>query len=159
MDSPTDLKFLRLAIEKAKESVSKEGFPAGAIVVKDNKIIGEGISIGNILNDPTSHGEMASIRDACKNLKTSDLSGSTLYASMQPCVMCLSASMWSSISKIIFACSREKVSEEYYGGKYNPNEINSKFIRPIELTYIPRLEKESLEIVHKWEKSQNEKAD
>jgi tRNA(Arg) A34 adenosine deaminase TadA len=71
------LKFLELAIEKAKESVAQDGFPAGAVVAKDGQVIGVGISIGNSLNDPTSHGETAAIRDACKNLKTTDLSGST----------------------------------------------------------------------------------
>ncbi|MFH1889575.1 MAG: nucleoside deaminase [Nanoarchaeota archaeon] len=151
MDNSTDLKFLKLAIEKAKESVSKGGFPAGAIVVKDNKIIGEGISIGNILNDPTSHGEMASIRDACKKENTSDLSESTLYASMQPCLMCLGASMWGSIPRIVFACPKEKVSAEYYGGNYKPSEINSKFLKPIELIHMSEMEEKSLAIVHEWE--------
>ena len=85
--------FLQEAINLAKESVAQGGFPAGAVVVKEGKIIGRGISIGNKLNDPTSHGEMSSIRDACSNLKSSDLSGSTLYSSMQPCLMCFAASM------------------------------------------------------------------
>ncbi len=67
-----DKEFLLKAIEKAKESVAHGGFPAGAIVVKNGQIIGSGISIGGFLNDPTAHGEMASIRDACKNLNTSN---------------------------------------------------------------------------------------
>ena len=148
-----DKKFLQLAIEKARESVAQGGFPAGAVAVKDGKVVGEGVSIGNKLNDPTSHGEMASIREACKNLKTSDLSGSVLYASMQPCLMCLGASMWSSISKIVFACSKEKVSSDYYGGHYNPLSINSELARPIELVHFKELENESLDVVRKWEKS------
>ena len=73
-----DKKFLQKAIEKAKESVALGGFPAGAVIVKNGEIVGEGVSIGNELNDPTSHGEMASIREACKNLKTSDLSQTVL---------------------------------------------------------------------------------
>ena len=113
-----DKQFLQKAILKAKESVEQGGFPAGAIVVKNGEIVGEGVSVGNKLNDPTSHGEMASIREACKNLKTSDLSGSVLYASMQPCLMCLGASMWSAIPKIVFACPKEKVSADYYCGHY-----------------------------------------
>lgn len=148
-----DRYFLRCAIEKAKESVAQGGFPAGAIVVKNGKVIGEGVSIGNKLNDPTSHGEMAAIRDACKNLKISDLSGSILYASMQPCLMCYSASMWSSISKIIFACSMEKVSSEYYGGHYQLSIINSELIHPIELIHCFELQDESLGIIRDWEKS------
>jgi len=148
-----DKQFLQRAIEKAKESVAYGGFPAGAVIVKDGVIVGEGISIGNKLNDPTSHGEMASIREACKNLQTSDLSGSILYASMQPCLMCFGASMWSSISKIVFACPKEKVSTEYYGGHYISSAINSELISPIELVHFVELENESLTVVHEWEKS------
>lgn len=148
-----DKQFLQRAIEKAKESVAQGGFPAGAIVVKNGEIVGEGVSVGNKLNDPTSHGEMASIREACKNLKTSDLSGSILYASMQPCLMCLGASMWSAIPKIVFACSKDKVSVEYYGGHYQLSTINSELTCPLELVHFAELENESLEIVHEWEKS------
>ncbi len=148
-----DKQFLQRAIEKAKESVAQGGFPAGAVIVKNGEIVGEGVSIGNKLNDPTSHGEMASIRAACKNLNTSDLSGLTLYASMQPCLMCLGASMWSAIPKIVFACSKDKVSAEYYGGYYKPLNINAELTRPIELVHFAELEEESLAIVREWEKS------
>lgn len=148
-----DKQFLQKAILKAKESVAQGGFPAGAIVVKNGEIVGEGVSVGNKLNDPTSHGEMASIREACINLKTSDLSGSTLYASMQPCLMCLGASMWSAIPKIVFACPKDKVSTDYYGGHYQPSAINTELTHPIELVHFAELENESLAIVHEWEKS------
>ena len=148
-----DKQFLQKAIIKARESVAQGGFPAGAIVVKNGEIVGEGVSVGNKLNDPTSHGEMASIREACKNLKTSDLSGSVLYASMQPCLMCLGASMWSAIPKIVFACPKEKVSADYYGGHYQPSTINSELTHPIELVHFAELEEESLTIVREREKS------
>ncbi len=149
----SDNDFLKLAILKAKESIAAGGFPAGAVVAKDGKIVGEGISIGNKLNDPMSHGEMASMRTACANLKTPDLSGATLYASMHPCVMCLGAAMWSSISKIVFACPKEKVSDEYYGGHYDPSAINAAFNHPLELVHVAELEGESLAVVHAWEQS------
>ena len=145
--------FLQLAIEKAKESVVKGGFPAGAVVVKDGRVIGEGVSIGNKLNDPTSHGEMAAIRDACKNLRTTDLLSAILYASMQPCLMCLGASAWSSISKIIYACPKNKVSAEYYAGHYVPEAINAELSKPIEIVPAPELEEESLKVVREWENS------
>jgi guanine deaminase len=145
--------FLQEAINLAKESVEQGGFPAGAVVVKDGIIIGRGISIGNKLNDPTSHGEMSSIRDACRNLKSSDLSGSTLYSSMQPCLMCFAASMWGGISKIFFAASKDRVSPEYYGGHYQVAELNPNLLKPIELTHIAELEEQSLTIVRSWENS------
>ena len=143
--------FLKKAIEKARESILQGGFPAGAIVVKDGKIIGEGISIGNKLNDPTSHGEMTAVRDACKNIVLSDLNGAILYASMEPCSMCHSASMWSGIQKIVFACSKTKVSPEYYGGTYQTATLNGSFSNPLEIVQLSDLEAESLEVVTQWE--------
>ncbi len=148
-----DIQFLEKALEQALESVALGGFPAGAIVIQNGAIIGRGISIGNKLNDPSAHGEMCSIREACGKLATSDLLGCTLYASMQPCVMCLGACAYSGISKIVYACAKEKVSDEYYGGHYNLQSINTDLSHPIELVHIEELEEESLEIVKGWEKS------
>jgi len=148
-----DKEFLLKAIEKAKESISNGGFPAGAVIVKEGRVVGEGISIGNKLFDPTSHGEQSAIRAACKEYNTTNLTGCTLYASMEPCVMCLGASMWSSISKIVYALSKSKVSTEYYGGSYDQGEINSKFNHPIEIVHLSELEEDSLKVVREWEKS------
>ncbi|MDD2917042.1 MAG: nucleoside deaminase [Candidatus Gracilibacteria bacterium] len=144
-------KFIEMAIEKAQESVNLGGFPAGAVVVQNGIIVGEGISLGNKLHDPASHGELSAIRDACKNLTTSVLSDCTLYASMEPCIMCLSASMWSSIPKIIFACSKQHVSHEYYGGQYQSTEINSLFSHPLDIIHFRELEESSLSVVKNWE--------
>lgn len=150
-----DKQFLLRAIEKAKESTQSGGFPAGAIIVKNNEIVSEATCVGNIIHDPTAHGETVAIREACKKLETTDLSGATLYASMEPCIMCLGSAMWSSISRIVYACSGKKVSNEYYGGSYNTAEMNSKFNHPIEIIQIAELENESLEVVKNWEKSLN----
>lgn len=148
-----DKQFLQQAIEKARESVSQGGFPAGAVIVKNGKVVGEGVSVGNRLNDPTSHGETAAIRDACKKLETSDLSGSVLYASMEPCIMCFGATMWSAVSKVVFALSKDKISPEYYGGHYETSALNSELTTPVEITHVSELENESLEIVKEWEKT------
>ncbi len=148
-----DKQFLQQAIVKAKESITQGGFPAGAIVVRNGEIIGRGVSVGNKLNDPTSHGEMAAIREACNNFKTSDLSDSVLYTSMQPCLMCFGASMWSGISKIVFACSKEKVSVDYYSGNYQLSRINLDLAHPIKIVHLAELEEESLAVVREWEKS------
>jgi tRNA(Arg) A34 adenosine deaminase TadA len=148
-----DKEYLLKAIEKAKESISKGGFPAGAVIVKEGRVVGEGISVGNKLFDTTTNPEMEYIRNACKEYKTTNLTGCTLYASMEPCVMCLGASMWSSISRIVYALSKSKVSTEYYGGSYDQVEINSKFNHPIEIVHLSELEEDSLKVVREWEKS------
>lgn len=85
-----DRHFLRLAVEQARQSAENGGFPAGSVVVQDDIVISKGVSLGFKLNDPTSHAETASIREACKKLKTTNLGGATLFASLQPCLMCFS---------------------------------------------------------------------
>jgi len=149
----TDHDFILRAIENAKKSIAAGGFPAGAVVVLDGKVVGEGISIGNKLNDPSSHGEMAAIRDACKNLKTSDLSRATLYASMQPCLMCFAASAWASIPKIVYACSQKSVATAYYAGHYDTASINTTLLSPIEIVHLAELEGQSMGVVKSWEAS------
>lgn len=147
----TEHDYLAKAIELAKESIAAGGFPAGAVVVKDGKIMGTGISIGNLIHDPTSHGEIAAIQDACANLETSDLSGSTLYGSLEPCSMCLSAAMWAGLARVVFAGRKSMVSADYYGGTSESQSLNMTFIRPLELTHLPEQEEAALLLVTEWE--------
>lgn len=148
-----DKKYLQIAVRLARKSMEEGGFPAGALVVRDGKVISEGISIGNLLNDPTSHAETASIREACKKLKTFDLKGAVLYESLECCLMCFSVAYWAGISKIVYACRKtpEMVKKFYYEGYSDNSEINKKNNRKIELVFIPDFEKESLAVVREWE--------
>lgn len=144
---------LKLAIEQAKKSVEEGGFPAGAVVVKDGEVVSCGISVGNKLNDPTSHAETVAIREACNVLETSYLSDAILYASMQPCAMCFSAANWAGISKIVYGCRKtdEMATKGYYEGTNDIEELNNKNTRKIELEFIPDFEAEDLELISKWE--------
>ena len=148
-----DKQYLKLAVEQARESVKQGGFPAGAVVVKDNKIISRGVSLGFKLNDPTSHAETSSIREACKSLQTTNLEGATLYASLQPCLMCFSVANWAGISQIVFGCkkTKEMVKNNYYEGTTDVNEINKQNNRKINLVFIPDYEQEMLDLVKSWE--------
>ena len=85
----------------------KVGGPFGAVVYKDGKIVGRGVNrvVGN--NDPTAHAEMEAIRNACKNLKTFDLTGCVLYATGYPCPMCMSAIIWANIKKVYYSANYE----------------------------------------------------
>ncbi len=150
-----DEDYLLLAIEQAQKSVDEGGFPAGAVIIKDGKIIGQGISIGNILHDPTSHGELQCIRNSCNNIQSSDLSGAILYASMETCAMCLNACMWAGISKIVFALSKDKLSNLYYGGDYSTEQINRMFLKPIEIIQDKEMEEKSMKVVKSWESKFN----
>lgn len=150
-----DHKFLQKAIEQAAESVRQGGFPAGAVLVKDGKIIAKGVSLGFLLHDPTSHAETASIRTACKMLETTDLSGATLYASLEPCLMCFSVANWARISRIIYGCKKttEMVKKEYYEGKTDIETVNEMNKHKIEIEYLPGFEEEILEIIQNWEEN------
>lgn len=147
-----DKYFLKLAVEQAKKSVDAGGFPAGAIIVKDGKIVAEGISVGFINNDPTGHAETSAIRSACQNLKTHSLDACVMYESLESCNMCFSVAYWAGISKIIYACHKtpDMVKNFYYEGTTNNEEINKTNNRKIELVFIPDFEKKSLKIIKNW---------
>lgn len=100
--------FMELANKNAEIGVSKnEGGPFGAVIVdENNNIIATGNNKVLLQNDPTAHAEIVSIRAACKKLNTYDLTGMTIYTSCEPCPMCLSAIIWSNISTVYFACTK-----------------------------------------------------
>ena len=88
------------AIELSIENIHKGGGPFGSVIVKDNKIISEGFNKVTTTNDPTAHGEIVAIRNACKILKNFDLNGCDLYTSCEPCPMCLSSIYWARIDNV-----------------------------------------------------------
>ena len=102
----SDKEFMQIAIEEARKGIHLgHGGPFGAVVVKDGKIVGKGHNMVVKINDPTCHGEVAAIRDACKNLKTFDLKGSKIYTTSEPCPMCLGAVLWANIDKVYYGCT------------------------------------------------------
>ena len=99
-------KFMKIAIDEARTGITAgHGGPFGCVVVKDGKVVGSGHNEVIKQNDPTCHGEVMAIRDACKNLGTYDLSGCELYTTAEPCPMCRGAIMWSNIRKVYFGCN------------------------------------------------------
>ncbi len=96
--------FMRRAIEIARSSLEIPGaMPYGAIVVKDGRIIGEGLNRTLALSDPTSHGEVEAVRDACRRLGTTWLGGATVYTSCEPCAMCVSTMYMAGIGELYYA--------------------------------------------------------
>ena len=95
--------FMKIAANEAESNlISNEGGPFGAVIVKNGEIIGHGHNQVLVNHDPTCHGEMQAIRDACNNLGTHDLTVCTLYTSCYPCPMCLSAAIWANINTISY---------------------------------------------------------
>lgn len=99
-------KYMRMAIKEALKGISSgHGGPFGAVIVKDNKVVGKGHNSVIKNNDPTCHGEMMAIHKACKKLGTFDLSGCEIYTTGEPCPMCLAAILWANISKVYYGCN------------------------------------------------------
>ncbi|HLY41462.1 MAG TPA: nucleoside deaminase [Terracidiphilus sp.] len=98
--------FLRRAIALATENVqSGRGGPFAAVIVRDGRIVGEGVNTVTATNDPTAHGEVNAIRAACKALGAFTLAGCQLYTSCEPCPMCLAASYWARLEAIYYGCA------------------------------------------------------
>lgn len=103
--------FLARAIELARKgSELGEGGPFGAVIVCDGKIIGEGWNRVVATHDPTAHAEIIAIRTACAAVDRFHLPKTTLYASSEPCPMCLAAAYWARIERIVFANSRAEAA-------------------------------------------------
>lgn len=100
------MEFMDEALKEAYEGINNgHGGPFGAVIVKDGKIVGRGHNRVLLKHDPTCHGEMEAIRDACANLQSHDLSGCEIYTTAEPCPMCLGGILWSNISKVYYGCT------------------------------------------------------
>ena len=106
MDSQHET-FMRMAIKLSTQNVLQSlGGPFGAVIVKDGKVIAKSANKVISSNDPTAHAEVATIRLACKKLKTFDLSGCIVYTSCEPCPMCLGAIYWARLNKVYYGCTQ-----------------------------------------------------
>lgn len=95
--------YMERAIELARAGMNRgEGGPFGAVVVRDGEVLGEGWNQVLATNDPTAHGEVVAIRDACRKIGSFSLEGSEIFTTGQPCPMCLGAIYWARIGKIHF---------------------------------------------------------
>ena len=100
--------YMKMAIEEAREGIHNgHGGPFGSVIVKDGKVVGKGHNKVLLNNDPTCHGEIMAIHDACANLGTYDLTGCQLYTTGEPCHMCLCACMWANLDKVYYGATIE----------------------------------------------------
>jgi len=144
-------KFMAKAIELSVNSANTIGGPFGSVIVKDNKIIAEGSNKVTFSNDPTAHGEVVAIREACKKLNTFDLSGCEIYTSCEPCPMCLSAIYWSRLDKIYYANTREDAKNIDFDDSFIYLEIPKKIgDRKIKMTQM--LRDDALKAFEIWSK-------
>ena len=143
--------FMKRAIELSIESVNKGGGPFGCGIVKDDKIVSEGSNKVTSTNDPTAHGEIVAIREACKQINNFSLDGCELYSTCEPCPMCLSAIYWARIKKIYYANTRKDAQKI----NFDDSLIYSEFQKNIDKRKIPMVQmmrNEALKAFDLWDK-------
>lgn len=152
MTKETDEKYLRMAIELSQEGMEAgSGGPFGAVVVKDDKVVGRGFNRVTSTQDPTAHAEVVAIRDACNTLNSFQLEGCTLYTSCEPCPMCLGAIYWARPDRVVYACSQDDAASVGFDDSFIYKELQTE----PEQRSIPMdqaLQSEAFEVMQLWEK-------
>ncbi|WP_420441415.1 nucleoside deaminase [Candidatus Palauibacter sp.] len=118
--------FMKRAIDLSERSIEEGGGPFGAVVVKNGELIADGTNRVTPDNDPTAHAEVQAIRKACARLGTFDLEGCEIYASCEPCPMCLGAIYWSRMRRVYYANTREDAAAI----RFSDEDIYDEFSRP-----------------------------
>ncbi len=142
--------FLKRAIELSHiGSSAGHGGPFGAVVVKDGVIIGEGFNRVTSSNDPSAHAEVVAIREACNFLNNFQLTGCIIYASCEPCPMCLGAIYWARPEKVFFANTRFDAADAGFDDAFIYEEILLQpENRKIPMEHAPQ--KEALKVFNEW---------
>ncbi len=112
-----DIKFMELALKEANKAFKKDEVPVGAIIVKDNIVIGKGYNTREHKLDLLGHAEIMAIKKACRKLKSWRLEDCTLYVTVEPCSMCAGALLWSRIKRIVYGTKDAKGGA--LGSSYN----------------------------------------
>ena len=142
-------KYMKRANELAKYSMdNNKGGCFGSVIVKDNVIVGEGYNTVISDNDPTCHGEINAIKNACKNLNTFDLSGCELYTSAYPCPMCLGAIMWANIKTVYYGATEQDTGSLGFRDDFMYAWINNRSEDVLKLIEMDR--KECVEVQQMW---------
>ncbi|HUO16254.1 MAG TPA: nucleoside deaminase [Verrucomicrobiae bacterium] len=117
--------FMARAIELSIENVrSGRGGPFGAVVVKNGRIVAEAANRVTVSNDPTAHAEVVAIREACGRLGQFELRDCEIYASCEPCPMCLGAIYWARLERIYFASVADDASKVGFDDSFLYRELN-----------------------------------
>lgn len=103
-----DRYWMKKALRQAEHAYEMGEVPVGAIVIKDEQIVGRGHNMVEKLRDPTAHAEMIAITAACETLGSKFLDGCTLYVTLEPCPMCAGAIVWARLSRLVFGAFDEK---------------------------------------------------
>lgn len=121
----SDVEWLAVAIDLATRNVREGGGPFGAVVVVDGVVVGTGQNRVTRDNDPTAHAEVVAIRAACAARGDFSLAGATLYASCEPCPLCMAAALVARVDRVVYAADRHDAAR----GGFDDLEIFELFAR------------------------------
>jgi tRNA(Arg) A34 adenosine deaminase TadA len=152
-------RYLCEAIELAHANVKSGGRPFGAIVVKDGEVIATGVNEVVSTNDPTAHAELTAIRAASRKLGSPDLAGCSIYASGNPCPMCMAAMRVAGVNEVYFAYSNDDAAP--YG--LSTAAIYADLAKPfsqqsMKINYVPTRLESGPDLYDTWKKKQDKKA-
>jgi tRNA(Arg) A34 adenosine deaminase TadA len=152
-----DREYLREAIGLARRSGAGTGGPFGAIVVIGGSIVGRGQNRVTSALDPTAHAEVVAIREACAALGRFELRGATLYASCEPCPMCLAAACWARVARIVYSSTRDDAA----AAGFDDATLHAELAAPAAARKLPMesfLREEGLEAFRIWQANPNRTA-
>lgn len=141
-----DIKYLKLALENSKKSMEEGNFPAGAVVVKDGKVIASEVSSPY---PGLFHADSKAVTTAFN--KVGILTGATLYIGLQSCLMCTGVAYWSGIRRVVYAIPKSQVSGSYYETPEDTTPLFNTFNDKIEFVHVPELQEEALSVIRRWE--------
>ena len=143
-------KFMHEAIRLSRQKMRRnQGGPFGAVVVRGGKIVGRGWNQVTTANDPTAHAEVMAIREACRRLKTFRLDDCDLYASCEPCPMCLSAIYWARFKRVYYANTRRDAARIEFDDDFIYHEVARPVTRR-KLPMVQLLRSEALKVFTEW---------
>jgi tRNA(Arg) A34 adenosine deaminase TadA len=147
--------FMRLAIAKARQGIRRGQAPFGACIVKNNRVVSCAHNLVWRNNDITAHAEVSAIREACRKLKTVDLSGATVYSTTEPCPMCFAACHWAGVERIVYG-ARIKDAQRYGFSELAISNARMKKIGKSRMKILAKvLLKENLGLFELWSKQDN----
>lgn len=103
-----DEKWMRMALKAAKSAADQGEVPVGAVVVKDGSLIAAAGNQSIRLHDPTAHAEIRALRNAAQQLRNYRLPGSTLYVTLEPCLMCIGAIIHARVERLVYGAADAK---------------------------------------------------
>jgi|SRR5450755_4572162 guanine deaminase len=141
--------FMRRAVALALENVRNGGGPFAAVIVKDERVVAEGANCVTATNDPTAHAEVVAIRAACQALGSFQLTGCDVYASCEPCPMCLGAIYWARPARVYFAAAAEDAAAAGFDDTFIYEEISRSHIAR-SIPMVQFLHEEGIGIFKAW---------